>query len=192
MASLRFNYQGVGRTGRDRPPLPFFAGRYSGGWPVRADAVDAQSANATTEEQQEKGDEVQETVNEEINNDIKEEVKEEVKEEASADISELLISRLSTAETGLVSVKAKVDLAREFLDDMIYKFDSLSQIMDIVRANEERRAGGVQVASLTSKETKDSIDEFLELMQTPALQGIIRQFLLGISSSKVTLSGAKT
>ena len=177
MASLRFNYQGVGRTSR-----------HSGGWPTRADAADAQSANATTEELQQKSIEI----NEKVNNERNEEVKEKVKGEASADISELLISRLSTAETGLVSVKTRVDLAKEFLDDMIYKFDSLSQIMEIVRANEERRAGGVQVASLTSKETKDNIDEFLELLQTPALQGIIRQFLLGISSSKVTLSEEKT
>ena len=190
LASLSFNYEGARRPERDRLPLPFFGARYSGYYPYQAPVPFFQGiTNATPEEPRspETVTEMEieiETIAKDIE-DISEPVKptgeeKNEKQEPIGDISGLVINSLSTAEAGLSNIRDKVDTAKVFIDDIIYKFESILQIIEVVRSNEERRAAGAQITMAAQKTNKDSIDEILELLQTPAMQSIIRQVLVGV------------
>ena len=95
-------------------------------------------------------------------------------------ISEILISKLSTAETNLSEIKKMVETGKPFLDDFLYKLESFMQIIEIVNANEKRRFNKPQAQVASLKTTKDSYDEFLELLQGPVFQNVLRQFLVSV------------
>lgn len=99
-------------------------------------------------------------------------------------VSERLISNLNTAETGLNSFRVQVDAAKELLDDIIFKLDSFMQILEIIRSNEDRRLSGPRVQAAYQKTAKDAVDELLELLQTPAMQSVLRQLLLGLMAKR--------
>ncbi len=204
MASLRFNYEGARRQERERRPLPFYAGRYYGYPPYLSPIPlfqgvkpqETPSPETDTEIRTEETPQIDATNNEEtkpiIENiskpttkPIAEEDNNNEKQKSTGNLSELVINRLSTAEAGLVNIRGQVDTAKVFFDDIIYKFESILQIMEIVRGNEERRAAGAQISTVSPKTNKDNIDEILELLQTPAMQSILRQFLLGVFTKKV-------
>ena len=97
-----------------------------------------------------------------------------------AQISEILISKLSTTETNLSEIRNMVETGKPFLDDFIYKIESFMQIIEIIKANERRRFSKPQTQVASVKTTKDSYDEFLELLQGPVFQNVLRQFLISI------------
>lgn len=102
----------------------------------------------------------------------------------SASTSEVLIQTLGKYEANLNQVRGQVDLVKEFFDTLIYKLDSAAQIMEIIQANEERSINKPQVQLTANKTSRDMIDEVLELLQTPAIQNIVRQFLMGFLVKK--------
>lgn len=105
-------------------------------------------------------------------------------EAPAVSVSEQLVARLDTYETGLIKVRGHVDKSRALFDDVLYKIESFLQILEVLRANEERRLQGPQAAIASLKTDKDTIDEFLELLQTPAVQSVLRQFLVGVLVKK--------
>lgn len=110
----------------------------------------------------------------------------EAPEESAKTASEKLVGKLEVFETGLINTREHLNQAKLFFDDVIYKMESFQQIMDILKANEERKTAGISAQAVSSKTTRDSIDDFLELLQTPAFQNVLRQLLLGI------MGGAKS
>lgn len=100
-------------------------------------------------------------------------------------LSALLINRLDAWEAGLQKTSGQMDTVKTVLDEIIFKLDSFLQILQIIHANEEKRLLGPQATVAPApKESKDSIDELLELLHTPALQGVIRQMLVGMLVKK--------
>ncbi|MGI6144442.1 MAG: hypothetical protein GX092_07030 [Clostridia bacterium] len=95
-------------------------------------------------------------------------------------ISEIFINKLSTTETSLSEIKMMVETGKPFLDDLLYKLESFMQIIEVVKANERRRFDKPQAQVTSLKTTKDSCDEFLELLQGPVFQNVLRQFLISI------------
>lgn len=96
----------------------------------------------------------------------------------SFNVSEKLITNLTATETNLTWVKGQVDSTKSLLDDIMYKLESFMQIMEIIRANEERRISGPQAQTVSIKTSKDSVDELLELLQGPVFQNVLRQFFI--------------
>lgn len=96
----------------------------------------------------------------------------------SFNISEKLIANLTATETNLTLIKGRVDSTKGILDDLIYKLESFLQIVEIIRANEERRISAPQAQVATLKTSKDSIDELLELLQGPVFQNVLRQIFI--------------
>ena len=105
-------------------------------------------------------------------------------EESTFSVSEELVANLTATESNLFWVKGKVDSAKGMLDDLVYKLESFTQIMEIVRANEERRVNGSQVQTASLKTSKDSVDELLELFQGPVFLNLLRQFLVSTFAKK--------
>lgn len=95
-------------------------------------------------------------------------------------ISQMLISKLSTTEANLSEIKKMVEKGKPFLDDFLYKLDSFMQIIEIVKANERPGFNKPQAQVDSLKTTKDSYDEFLELLQGPVFQNVLRQFLVSV------------
>ncbi|MDD4047488.1 MAG: hypothetical protein PHI90_01435 [Clostridia bacterium] len=165
--------------------------------------------NQIQEQQQQQQEQQQE---QEIENDqiLKEEIKEEIKEklEANTDkenmkkqssehtedekedkknsfnVNEKLLEKLTETENSLNRFKEKADIGKRLFDDAIYKFDSIIQIIEIVRANEERKSNGVKTQEDSTKSSKDSIDEMLELLQGPVFQKVLRQLFVGMLVNK--------
>lgn len=94
--------------------------------------------------------------------------------------SEKLVGKLEAFETGLMSAMSQLNQGKLFFDEVIYKIESFQQILNILKANEERKTSGKEVQVTMEKTSRDSIDDFLELLQTPAFQNVLRQLLLGI------------
>ena len=95
-------------------------------------------------------------------------------------ISEILISKLSNTQTNLSEIRNMVEIGKPFLDDFLYKLESFMQIIEIVKANDRRRYSKSQTEVASLKTTKDSYDEFLELLQGPVFQNVLRQFLVSM------------
>ncbi len=113
------------------------------------------------------------------------ESKDEIKEQKNcAVVSEVLITKLETAESGLNSIRGQVDLAKAFFDDLLYKMESAIQIIEIIKMNEERKHINSAAQVTDQKTEKDTVDDLLELLQTPALQGVLRQLLVSILIGK--------
>jgi|GEM_PF-6208239 len=106
------------------------------------------------------------------------------KEEKTVNVSEKFVSTMEVAETGLNNLRVQVDVAKNLFDDFIYKLESAVQILEIIKSNEERRINGPQVQVASWKTTKDTVDEVLELLQTPVFQNILRQFMIGWIAQK--------
>lgn len=133
-------------------------------------------------EDQENINEGQENIKEEKETEV-EQIETAIPEEpqvSAKTASEKLLGKLEVVGTGLTSTREHLNKTKIFVDEVIYKMESFQQIMDILKANEERKTAGVSALTASSKTTHDSIDDFLELLQTPALQNILRQLLLGI------------
>lgn len=113
-----------------------------------------------------------------------EEAKGSKEEDISVNVSEKLIGQLSNMENKLVNAKGQVDNAKNMFDEVIFKLDSFMQIMDIIKANEERRINKPQASVQGVKTNKDTVDEFLELLQAPVFQNVLRQFLIGVLVKK--------
>ncbi len=199
MASLRFTYNGDRRMERGRVPLSPFLPRcilpleYSRLNPITY-------AAKPTKENQELKTENQElkTENQELTGgaepiatlpvaypDQNDSAEQEKENTAPVNVSELLVNRLDILEAGLNKTSSQVDQAKIILDDVIFKLDSFLQILQILYANEEKRLQGPQLqAAPSQKTTKDTIDELLELLQTPAIQGVLRQFLISMIVKK--------
>lgn len=107
--------------------------------------------------------------------------KKQQKEMSTLEVSQKLIDKLSTYEKSINDFRGNVDLGKVLLDEVIFKVDSYIQIMDIVKSNEDRKAKGPQAQVSSERVNKDNIDDFLELLQTPAIQNILRQLLISIS-----------
>lgn len=95
-------------------------------------------------------------------------------------ISEKMVAFLDKSEIGLNSIKTQVNTVQSLFAEIMYKLDSFTSILDIIYNNEDRRIHSSQVSAVNHKETKDNIDEILELLQNPAIQGMLRQFVVGI------------
>lgn len=98
--------------------------------------------------------------------------------------SEKFITRLETYETTAVKIRQQVDVTKGLFDDVLFHMDSFLKIMDVIRENQERKLNEPLVSVATQKTSKDTIDEVLDLLQTPALQNILRQVLMGVLVKK--------
>lgn len=105
-------------------------------------------------------------------------------EKQTVSVSERFISRLESVETGLDKTKGHVDALKVFSDEVVYKLESGLQIMAILRANEERRLSEPQVQLTSTKTSRDTIDDLLALLQTPAVQSVLRQIMVGLLVKK--------
>ncbi|HOB81368.1 MAG TPA: hypothetical protein PLJ33_06805 [Peptococcaceae bacterium] len=104
----------------------------------------------------------------------------QVPPEQFAEVSAILIQHLANTEEHLVRIKERIDFAKVILDELLFKMDSISKIMEIVRANEVKSASLAEAQAVSYKTSKDSIDEFLELLQGPVFQKLLRQFFVQI------------
>ena len=98
--------------------------------------------------------------------------------------SEKFITRLETYETTVVKIRQQVDVSKGLFDDVLFHMDSFLKIMDVIRENQERKLNEPMVSVATQKTSRDTIDEVLDLLQTPALQNILRQVLMGVLVKK--------
>ena len=105
----------------------------------------------------------------------------QVPPEQFAEVSAILIQHLANTEEHLVRIKERIDFAKVILDELLFKMDSISKIMEIVRANEVKSASLAEAQAVSYKTSKDSIDEFLELLQGPVFQKLLRQFFVKFS-----------
>lgn len=101
-------------------------------------------------------------------------------------VNEKMIAFLDKSELSLNNVKTQVNTVQSLFTEIMYKLDSFTSILDIIYNNEERRIHSSQVSTVNRKETKDTVDEILELLQNPAIQGLLRQFVAGIVGKSKT------
>lgn len=106
----------------------------------------------------------------------------------NVNVSEKIIAVLDKSELGLNNVKNQVGTVKTLFEEIMYKLDSYISILDIIYNNEDRRINSPQASISSQKESKDTIDEILELLQNPALQSVLRQFLVGIIGKGSTTS----
>lgn len=79
-------------------------------------------------------------------------------------------------------LKEKCTYFRTLLDEGAYKLDSVIKIIDNVRAQEvEIRNVGADEAVLQHMD-QEQIDQFLEMLKSPAFQNIARQLLVKLVS----------
>jgi seryl-tRNA synthetase len=79
-------------------------------------------------------------------------------------------------------LKEKCTYFRTLLDEGAYKLDSVIKIIDNVRAQEvEIRNAGADEAVLQHMD-QEQIDQFLEMLKSPAFQNIARQLLVKLVS----------
>lgn len=203
MASLRFSFDGDRRPERERPYPSPYPPRYYGplGYPpfispyqnVNMQETAAPAPMEIKKQEEEKRSPVEEVQPQSSLKSPEQQAAAIVQpvsgpgaeaEAPTASASEQLVARLDTFEMGLGKVRGHLDTSRALFDDVLYKIDSFLQILEVLRANEERRLQGIQVNIASVKTNKDTIDEFLELLQTPAFQSILRQFLVGVLVKK--------
>jgi len=98
--------------------------------------------------------------------------------------SERFIASLENYENGAVKIRQYVDSSKYILDGILFQMDSFLKILDVFRENEERKSSQPQLTAAYEKTSKDTIDEVLELLQTPAMQNILRQVLMTILVKK--------
>lgn len=189
MAGLQFRYDGYHKPER-RGEMCFFPPRYN--FPQERVEVPAREpekereVESLPEEEREAEFLPEETVKQNENVEplwFKQQAKEKRGEADNPDllqISEMLIKSLTTTEVKLTGLKGQVEFTKTFFDDLLYKLESFMQIMEIVKANEARRLNGSQAQVASLKTSKDSADEFLELLQGPVFQKVLRQFLLSV------------
>lgn len=196
MASLRLTFNGDRRPGTncgERGRSPFYPfpryqqrSSYSPFEPLYKEASPQTGSPGDLNEAdpgpfQPAGDEVtngDEVTDDEAVNSSQQEQGEE-KDKSTVSVSEKFVNTMTVAETGLNSLRSQVEITKNMFDELIFKLDSGAQILDIIRSNEERRAAGPQVQAASAKTTKDTIDELLELLQTPMIQNMLRQLMLG-------------
>lgn len=97
--------------------------------------------------------------------------------EQEVNVSEKLIAFLDGSEVNLNKAKGHVNNIRFAFEEMTYKLESFTSILEIIHNNEERRMKGPQATLSNQKTTKDTLDEILEVLQNPAFQSILRQFM---------------
>lgn len=106
----------------------------------------------------------------------------------NVNVSEKIIAILDKSESGLNNVKTQVGTVKSLFEEIMYKLDSYISILDIIYNNEDRRINSPQASISGHKESKDTIDEILDLLQNPALQSVLRQFMVGIIGKGSTTS----
>jgi hypothetical protein len=203
LTSLQFRYDGYKRPER-RSEVCFFPPRYNfpgyGADMFEKDTAKVEKAVETEKDFLERKEQVEV---EKDSLELKEQVevereekkeKEEVKNFDVSQVSEMLIKNLTTTEAKLTEVKGQVNFAKMFFDDLIFKLESFLQIVEIVKANEKRRLSEPQAQLASLKTSQDSVDEFLELLQGPVFQNILRQFLISVMAREgnVTKFGDRT
>lgn len=104
----------------------------------------------------------------------------------NVNVSEKIIALLDKSELGLNNVKTQVGSVKSLFEEIMYKLDSYISILDIIYNNEDRRINSPQASIAGQKESKDTIDEILELLQNPAIQSVLRQFMVGIIGKSST------
>lgn len=103
-----------------------------------------------------------------------------------ASVNEKLLALLDTSDAGLSNIKIQVNSMRYLFDEIMFKLDSFLEVLDIIQQNEERKVNRPVASVAIQKESKDTIDEVLELLQTPVFQNILRQFLVGFLTKSST------
>lgn len=193
LTSLQFRYDGYKRPER-RPEVCFFPSRYNfQNYGIYTSVKDTAKEKKVVEVENDSLEQKEQVEVERDSLKLKEQVeveKEEKKEKEEVEnfdvsqVSEMLIKNLTTTEAKLTEVKSQVEFAKTFFDDLIFKLESFLQIVDIVKANEKRRLSEPQAQLASLKTSQDSVDEFLELLQGPVFQNILRQFLISVLVKK--------
>lgn len=108
---------------------------------------------------------------------------EEIKKELPAvtlSESEKLIAGLENYENGLIKISQQLDQGKLFLDQVLFYLDSFSKILDVIKETEQRKLVAPRSSVIVEKENKDTVDQILELLQTPVFQNILRQMIIGL------------
>lgn len=105
-------------------------------------------------------------------------------EGAAISASEKFIASLDSYENGIVKINEQLDKGKIIFDEVIFYLDSLLKILEIIKENEVRKKQEPQVSFKIEKTNKDTIDQILELLQTPTFQSILRQILIGLLVKK--------
>lgn len=98
--------------------------------------------------------------------------------------SEKFIARLESYESGAAKIRQQIDMSRVLFDEVLFHMDSFLKILEVLRDIEERKQKTPEASVSMEKTGKDAVDEILDLLQTPAFQNILRQFLMGLLSKK--------
>lgn len=206
MASLRFTFDGERRPERPRPLPPFMARPVQsrpymmpmGGYPREEEPVEPNKTpeEALPEKVTEREPEELKVIRDEIkqeqatlppiedNTQQKESSYEPKQEMSPLHVSEKFVAKLDQVETTLSNLRGHADTIKLLFDEINFKLDSFMQILEIIRANEERRVNRAQIQVASQKTAKDTVDEFLELLQTPVMQNAIRQLLINMLVKK--------
>ena len=99
-------------------------------------------------------------------------------------LSEVFITKLDSYETGIIKIREQADKGKVLLDDLLFYLDSFIKISEVLKEHETRKERDPNAATASFKTNKDTIDEVLELLQTPAFQGILRQVLVSVFIKK--------
>lgn len=196
MASLRFTFDGERRPERPRPFPPFMPKPVQprpymmpmGGYAGEEEPFLAN--NISAEEMTEKVSEKEQVTLLPIEDNPQEKENftgsfpEQEQEIPPIHVSEKFVAKLDQVETALSSLRGHADMLKLLFDEINYKLDSFLQILEIIRANEERRVNRAQIQAASQKTNKDTVDEFLELLQTPVMQNALRQFLINLLVKK--------
>ena len=195
MASLRFTFDGERRPERPRP-FPSFMPRAVEPRPYRPMGAYA-GEEVLNEPNEISAEELKEKVSEkeqatllpmEDNTQQKETFSgfshEPEQEIPPFHVSEKFVAKLDQVETALSSLRGHADMLKLLFDEINYKLESFMQILEVIRANEERRVNRAQIQAASQKTNKDTVDEFLELLQTPVMQNALRQFLINMLVKK--------
>ncbi len=193
MASLRFTFDGEKRPQRPKPFPPFMVR------PVQPRPYLIPIENypgdreGSTEKVMERGPEELKIIKDEgkekpaealpemeDNNGQKESYHESKEEMTPLQLSEKFVARLDQVETTLSNLRGHADMIKLLFNEINFKLDSFMQILEIIRANEERRINRAQIQVASHKTAKDIVDEFLELLQTPVMQNALRQLLINV------------
>lgn len=178
MTGLLFRYDGYKKPERSRE-MCCFSPRYS------SPNYGESTLGSDEEEKKEETTSVKENVNSHEPGIIEPTEKNQVIDKPDfSQVSEMLIQKLTISETNLNQVKGQVELAKTFFDELIFKIESFMQILEIVKANEKKKVNDPQAQVASAKTSKDSVDELLELLQSPVFQNILRQFLINVLARK--------
>lgn len=183
MTSLQFRYDGYKKPEQGRNMwgrnMCFFPPRYNYGGAEAMQPEEMQQEEPLPEEMQPEQNIPEKTIEKEAQSEEKQQASMKT-ENKPVNASEKLLENLTVAEANFSKLKERMDVAKTVFDKIIYKLDSMMQIVEIIRENEVKSMSESQIQTDSLKTTKDSVDELLELLQGPIFQNILRQFLLKV------------